>query len=111
MQEEIGSELVGRRPSIAARSLIALVRAYQRTLSWLFRGQCRFRPSCSNYSLACLRRFGARRGSVLTLKRLARCHPFHPGGWDPPPEPAAPVTTLIPPSMRASNAPPGSTWA
>lgn len=79
------SELGVPRPSLAARALIGFVRAYQLTLSWLFRGQCRFHPSCSAYAIACLRGAGALRGSVLTLARLSRCHPFHRGGHDPPP--------------------------
>lgn len=68
-----------------ARLLIALVRLYQVTLSWALGGRCRFEPSCSCYALACLEGQGALRGSLLSLKRLCKCHPFHPGGYDPPP--------------------------
>ncbi len=75
-------------PSLAARVLMAFVRFYQRTFSWLLGGHCRFSPSCSNYALACLRNVGAWRGTLLTIRRLARCHPFCPGGYDPPPPPA-----------------------
>ncbi len=74
-----------------ARILVALVRVYQRTLSVLLRGalgpMCRFEPSCSAYAVACLEGHGAVRGSLLSVKRLCRCHPFHPGGFDPPPPP------------------------
>ena len=73
------------RPSFAARVLIALVRLYQKTLSHLIGGHCRYQPSCSHYGLACLRMHGAVRGSYYTFRRLCRCHPFHRGGFDPPP--------------------------
>lgn len=68
-----------------ARLLILLVRAYQRLLSPLLPPSCRFYPSCSAYAVEALRRHGALRGSWLTLRRLGRCHPFHPGGLDPVP--------------------------
>lgn len=74
-------------PSLAARLLMALVRLYQVTLSWLLGGHCRFTPSCSHYAMECLRNVGAWRGTILTLQRLSRCHPFHTGGYDPPPPP------------------------
>jgi putative membrane protein insertion efficiency factor len=66
---------------------ILLIRLYQMTLSPLLGPVCRFTPSCSRYSLACYERFGFVKGSWLTVKRLARCHPWHPGGYDPPPLP------------------------
>lgn len=72
-----------------ASLLIALVRVYQLTLSklilWTVGPVCRFEPSCSRYAVACLRDHGALRGSLLSAKRLCKCHPFHPGGYDPPP--------------------------
>jgi len=73
--------------------LLVAIRVYQRTLSPLFGPACRFEPSCSHYTATCIERFGALRGSWLGLRRLGRCHPFHPGGFDPPPrlgEPPAP---------------------
>lgn len=73
----------GRSP--AARFLMLLVRGYRRTLSPLIGNQCRFMPSCSAYSLEALQTHGARRGGWLTVRRIARCHPFHPGGYDPVP--------------------------
>lgn len=73
------------RHALLARALIALVRAYQLLLSPLLGGQCRFEPSCSRYAVACLDKHGAMRGSLLSVKRLCKCHPFHPGGYDPPP--------------------------
>ncbi len=68
-----------------ARLLIALIRLYQWTLSPLLGNVCRFTPSCSRYAVACLEIHGAGRGSLLSIKRLCKCHPFHPGGFDPPP--------------------------
>lgn len=70
-----------------ARLLLLLIRVYQWTLSPLLGNVCRFVPSCSRYGYACIAHHGALRGSWLTLKRLCRCHPFHPGGYDPPPVP------------------------
>ena len=62
-----------------------LIRLYQWTVSPLLGPACRFHPSCSQYAREALLRFGVLRGSVLALKRLARCHPWHPGGFDPVP--------------------------
>jgi len=69
-----------------ARLLILLVRIYQRTISALLPPRCRFHPSCSCYAIEAVERFGAVRGSWLTLKRLIRCHPLNPGGFDPVPD-------------------------
>jgi putative membrane protein insertion efficiency factor len=66
--------------------LLALIRLYQLTLSPFVGRACRFEPSCSRYTAACIESHGAARGSWLGIKRIARCHPFHPGGYDPPPE-------------------------
>ena len=65
---------------------ILLIRAYQTTVGPLFSGSCRFEPSCSNYGIQALERFGLLRGSWLTLRRLLRCRPFGPHGYDPVPE-------------------------
>ena len=73
------------RPSLAARLLIAFVRLYQVTLSYFLGGQCRFTPSCSHYALAVLRTHGAFEGTLRSVHRVSKCHPFHPGGYDPPP--------------------------
>jgi len=72
---------------MTARILIFLLRAYQRIISPLLGPCCRFHPSCSEYAIQSLARFGALRGSWLTVRRLSRCHPLHPGGLDPVPEP------------------------
>ncbi|WP_067450735.1 membrane protein insertion efficiency factor YidD [Actinomadura macra] len=72
-------------PGPAARVLILLIRAYRRFLSPLLGQQCRFQPSCSAYGLEALQTHGALRGTWLTVRRIGRCHPFHPGGHDPVP--------------------------
>jgi len=63
----------------------ALIRLYQWTLSPLLGPTCRFYPSCSQYALQSILRFGFFHGAWLTLRRLGRCHPWHPGGFDPVP--------------------------
>jgi putative membrane protein insertion efficiency factor len=75
-------------PSWAARPLIVAVTGYRRFISPLLPPVCRFAPSCSEYALEALRTHGAVRGLWLAAWRLARCHPFNPGGYDPvPPRP------------------------
>lgn len=65
--------------------LIALLRGYRWLLSPLLGNVCRFHPSCSEYAVEALQQHGAGRGSWLALKRVGRCHPWHPGGFDPVP--------------------------
>lgn len=78
-----------RKQTMFAKPLIWLLRLYQLTLSRvivaIFGPVCRFDPSCSAYAIACLRIHGAWRGSLLSVKRLSKCHPLHEGGYDPPP--------------------------
>ena len=62
-----------------------LIRLYQWTVSPLLGPRCRFHPSCSNYALEALHRFGLLRGGWLAARRIGRCHPWHPGGFDPVP--------------------------
>ena len=62
-----------------------LIRIYQWTVSPMLGPRCRFHPSCSNYALEAINRFGVLRGGWLAVKRLGRCHPWHPGGFDPVP--------------------------
>lgn len=72
------------KASIPAALLIALVRLYQFTLGHVLGGQCRFSPTCSQYSIEALRKHGALKGTWLTLGRLAKCHPWGGGGGDDP---------------------------
>jgi len=69
-----------------SRLFIFLLRGYQRGISPLLGPRCRFHPSCSEYAVQALARFGVLRGSWLIVRRLGRCHPLNPGGFDPVPE-------------------------
>ena len=72
-------------PTAMARVLMAVVTGYRRFVSPLLPPRCRFEPSCSAYAVEALREHGAARGLWLATRRLARCHPFNPGGYDPVP--------------------------
>jgi len=65
--------------------LLGLIRLYQMTLSKMLPPSCRFTPSCSHYGYEAIARYGAIKGGWLAAKRVARCHPFNPGGHDPVP--------------------------
>lgn len=67
------------------RLLIGLVSLYQFLISPLLGPRCRFCPSCSHYAIEAVQSHGAFRGSWLAVRRLGRCHPWHPGGYDPVP--------------------------
>jgi len=75
-------EAVGRKASPVARVLLALLAGYRNFVSPLLGPRCRFYPSCSAYAVEAVQLHGAARGSWLAVRRLARCHPFHPGGLD-----------------------------
>jgi uncharacterized protein len=62
---------------------VALIRAYQVCISPFLGPRCRFYPSCSEYAIMAVRRYGPFRGGLLGLKRIFRCHPLHDGGYDP----------------------------
>jgi len=72
-------------PTVMARGLMMAVTGYRRFISPLLPPRCRFEPSCSAYALEALRVHGAARGLWLAVARIARCHPFNPGGYDPVP--------------------------
>jgi putative membrane protein insertion efficiency factor len=76
--------------TIPQRIALVLLRAYQLLLSPLFAGSCRFVPSCSAYAVDAIARFGVLRGSLLALRRLARCRPLAAYGFDPVPQPVQP---------------------
>ncbi len=65
---------------------IFFIRLYQIFISPFSRGSCRFVPTCSHYSIQAIERFGIAKGTALTFKRVLRCNPFNPGGYDPVPE-------------------------
>ncbi len=67
------------------RVAIGLVRLYQHTLGLYVGGSCRFHPSCSEYAVSAIEQHGALKGGWIAIRRLARCHPFSRGGYDPVP--------------------------
>jgi len=69
---------------LPGRILILLVRCYQLLLGPLLGGQCRYDPSCSNYFIQAVEKYGAIKGAWKGVLRILRCHPWHPGGFDPP---------------------------
>lgn len=84
-----GESHLPRRSRLANAPFILGILCYRATLSPFLGGQCRFEPTCSLYGLRAYRRFGPVRATWLTLRRIARCHPFHRGGYDPVPFPSS----------------------
>lgn len=85
-----GAEQGAQSTSVARRSLLSfpalfLLRSYKRFISPLLPPMCRFEPTCSVYTMHAVEKYGVLRGVWLGARRLARCHPFNPGGWDPVP--------------------------
>jgi hypothetical protein len=72
--------------------VLALIRLWQLMISPLLGPACRFEPSCSRYAAEAIERFGVVRGGLLAVRRIGRCHPFHPGGFDPVPVKAPPAS-------------------
>ena len=84
--EQAACAIPGQKgPGVVTRLLIGAVSGYRRLISPLLPPRCRFEPSCSAYALEALQVHGAGRGLWLAVARVARCHPFHPGGYDPVP--------------------------
>ena len=75
-----------RRPTAVSRGLIGLVRAYRLVLAPAFPPSCRFAPTCSGFAIDAIEQHGAGRGIVLAARRIASCHPWNAGGYDPVPE-------------------------
>ena len=67
------------------RGAMLLIRGYQQTIARILPASCRFWPSCSQYTLEAIDRYGVLKGGWLGARRIVRCHPFHPGGFDPVP--------------------------
>lgn len=80
--------------------LIAVLRLYRLLISPLYGQVCRYYPSCSAYALDAVQQHGAVRGSLLSARRLLRCHPWAAGGYDPVPAPHRAVATCLPASRR-----------
>ncbi len=71
--------------SIPKRIMLGMIRFYRRFISPMFPPCCRFTPTCSAYAMEAIQKYGALRGGYLAVRRILRCHPFHPGGYDPVP--------------------------
>ena len=71
----------------ASGIVLAMLTIYKQVFSSYMPGQCRYMPSCSEYTAEAIQLHGARRGMVMGIRRLARCRPFGPKGYDPPPQP------------------------
>lgn len=71
--------------TLPKRMMLALLRFYKREISPYLPDACRFRPTCSEYAMQAIQKYGALKGGYLAIRRILRCHPFHPGGYDPVP--------------------------
>jgi len=85
LRDDVVAQEPRRKPTVAARILMAAIGFYRMVISPLLGPRCRFYPSCSAYALDAMRAHGAARGTWLAACRIARCHPFNPGGYDPVP--------------------------
>lgn len=95
--------------TLPRRMLVGLVRAYRLLLSPWLGSACRFEPSCSAYALRALEQHGATVGTYMTLRRLARCHPFCEGGHDPVPDRAPALFRRFASAVPCAAAGPSST--
>ncbi len=71
--------------TVFKKIFISLIKFYKFAVSPIFPSSCRFYPTCSSYAIEAIKKFGTAKGSVLAIKRVFKCHPFHPGGFDPVP--------------------------
>ncbi len=83
VRQEVGQKEVPRSPAMWL--LRGPIRFYQLAISPMTPAACRYYPSCSNYAIEAIDKYGARKGGWLALRRILRCHPFRPGGFDPVP--------------------------
>jgi hypothetical protein len=79
------NRLLTRLAKLPQYALVAAINLYRYAISPYLGKTCRFEPSCSNYGLEAIKRHGAIMGTWLTVRRIGRCHPWHPGGYDPVP--------------------------
>jgi putative membrane protein insertion efficiency factor len=91
------------RPGAMSHAALGLIKAYQYGIRPMLGQRCRFFPSCSEYAADAIRQHGLLRGATLGARRLGKCHPWHPGGYDPVP---APHAQPIEPHTRAATPPP-----
>lgn len=80
-----GAAEMSRRSSPVAAGVVALIRLYQKAISSWTPRTCRYYPTCSQYAVQAVSRYGAVRGLWMAVRRIGRCHPFAPGGYDPVP--------------------------
>ena len=101
----MSGSLTRRRPTPVAWLLIGPIRFYQRFITPYTPATCRYYPTCSSYAVTALRKHGALRGSWLTVRRLARCHPWSDGGIDhvPPPRPRGVVHDAVQPAGQPTR--------
>lgn len=89
INDSLHSDSASTEPHKASRPMVFIIRSlhwvYKRALSPFFGNACRFHPFCSDYMVAAVEKHGLLKGSWLGVKRLCKCHPFHPGGFDPVP--------------------------
>jgi putative membrane protein insertion efficiency factor len=83
-QSGVRMKLIKRLLNLPAMSAVLVVRAYQIFLSPLLGRTCRFHPSCSQYFILAVGKYGLLRGGCKGVRRIGRCHPWNPGGYDPP---------------------------
>jgi uncharacterized protein len=84
-RRDIQSETTIKKVSLVKSAVLEMIRLYQNTISRVLPPSCRFVPTCSAYTYEAINRYGIFRGTWMGMKRLSRCHPLNPGGYDPVP--------------------------